>query len=152
MVEVSIDCRPPAQCPDLAGLEQRIKKVLTLMDCPPDCELSLVLCGDEWIAELNQQYLGRSGPTNVLAFPLAEGEDADMAGPLLGDVVVSLPYAAREAADNGLDAGEHAFRLIVHGILHLLGHDHLADEEQARRMEELTERLLEQSRPQPGEE
>ena len=151
-MEVRIDCRPPAQCPDLARLEQRIIRVLGLMDCPPDAELSLVLCGDQWIAELNGQYLNRQGPTNVLAFPLAEGEDAAMAGPLLGDVVVSLPYAAREADQNGLEPGEHAFRLIVHGILHLLGHDHLAGEEQARAMEDLTERLLEQSRTQPGEE
>jgi probable rRNA maturation factor len=131
-------------------LAARIEKVLTFLECRPDCELSLVLCGDDWIAELNEQYLGRKGPTNVLAFALAEGEDAQVAGPLLGDVVVSLPYADREAAENGLDCKEHAFRLIVHGILHLLGHDHLADEEQARRMEELTERLLEQSRLTPG--
>ncbi len=107
--------------------------------------MSLVVTDDSHIAELNEQYLGRKGPTNVLAFPMAEGEFAGLTPGLLGDVVVSVDTAWREADENGLEPEEHFFRLIIHGILHLMGHDHLAGEEQARAMEELTERLLDAS-------
>ncbi len=115
------------------------------MACAEGSELSLVLTDDPGITVLNQDYLGRPGPTNVLAFPMAEGQFAEMNPGLLGDVVVSVDTAWREAADNGLEPDEHFMRLVIHGILHLLGHDHLQDEDQARAMEELTERLLEQS-------
>ncbi|MFH1059312.1 MAG: rRNA maturation RNase YbeY [Pseudomonadota bacterium] len=110
--------------------------------CSSETELSLVITDDLDIALLNQQYLGRVGPTNVLAFPQAEGEDALLTPGLLGDVVVSVDTAWREAAANGLDPDEHFLRLVIHGVLHLLGHDHLASEEKALAMEELTERLL----------
>ena len=81
----------------------------------------------------------------MISFPQAEGEFADLTPGLLGDVVVSLDTAWREAAENGLDPQEHLLRLVIHGILHLLGHDHLADDDQARAMEQLTERLLERA-------
>jgi probable rRNA maturation factor len=115
------------------------------LDCAEAAELSVVFTDDPGIAVLNQDYLGRSGPTNVLAFPMAEGQFAELTPGLLGDVVVSVDTAWREAFDNGLDPAEHLVRLLIHGILHLLGHDHLQDEDQARAMEELTERVLTQS-------
>jgi probable rRNA maturation factor len=105
-------------------------------------ELSLVITDDPDIAQLNEQYLGRKGPTNVLAFPMTEGEFGGLTPGLLGDVVVSVDTAWREAEETGLEPEEHFMRLIVHGILHLMGHDHLQDEEQAQLMEALTERLL----------
>lgn len=101
-----------------------------------------MITGDQEIAGLNQRYLGRQGPTNVLAFPMQEGEFGDLNPSLLGDVVVSVEYARREALENGLDPDEHLFRLMVHGLLHLLGYDHEQDPHEARRMEELTEKLL----------
>lgn len=122
-----------------------MRRVLEGLACAEDCELSLVLTDDPGIAVLNQDYLGRVGPTNVLAFPMGEGQFAELNPGLLGDVVVSVDTAWREAADNGLDPGEHFMRLVIHGILHLLGHDHLQDQAQASAMEELTERLLTQS-------
>ena len=115
------------------------------MACAEDCELSLVLTDNPGIAVLNQDYLGRVGPTNVLAFPMGEGQFAELNPGLLGDVVVSVDTARREALAGGLEPAEHLMRLIIHGILHLLGHDHLTGEEQAQAMEELTERLLTQS-------
>lgn len=112
-----------------------------------DAELSLVLADDPFIAELNQTYLGRVGPTNVLAFPQQEGELAGLnPGGLLGDVVVSVDTAAREAVENDLDPDEHLVRLIIHGILHLVGYDHLGDEAGAEEMYALTEKLLADSR------
>ena len=121
------------------------------MACADECELSVLLVDDLQIAQLNQQYLGRQGPTNVLAFAMSEGEMAGLNPGLLGDVVVSVETAGREARENGLDEPEHLYRLLIHGILHLLGHDHEHDPDQARAMEELTEKLLEASAA-PGAE
>lgn len=115
------------------------------MACPPGAELSVLLTGDSGIAELNERYLNREGPTNVIAFPQQEGESAGLTPGLLGDVVVSLDTARREAAENGLDPDEHLVRLLIHGLLHLLGHDHEHDEKEAQAMEELTEKLLRES-------
>jgi probable rRNA maturation factor len=126
----------------LKELQKRIQRILKGLGCAEDCELSVVLTMDQDIAALNEQYLGRQGPTNVLAFPMAEGEFKDLNPGILGDVVVSVETAAREAADNGLDEGEHLVRLLIHGILHLMGYDHLQGREQARRMSSLTEELL----------
>ena len=120
------------------------------MACAEDTELSLVITDNAGIEPLNRQYLGRQGPTNVIAFPMGEGEFNDLNPSLLGDVVVSLEYAVQEAKDNGLDPDEHFLRLIIHGILHLLGYDHVNDEDEARRMEELTESLLSQSASPAG--
>lgn len=105
----------------------------------------MMLTGDPEIAELNQRYLNRPGPTNVIAFPQQEGELAGLTPGLLGDVVVSLDTARREARENGLDPDQHLVRLLIHGLLHLLGHDHVHNEEEARAMEELTEKLLRDS-------
>lgn len=87
-------------------------------------ELSIALVDDATIRDLNSRYRGRSRPTDVLAFALREGPEPDRSGRMLGDVVISLETAARQArkAHRGLD-GELA-RLLVHGTLHLLGHDH----------------------------
>ena len=92
-------------------------------------ELSIALVDDDTIAELNGRYRGLARPTDVLAFSFLEGEDAERGGNLLGDVVISVETAARQArrAHRGLDAV--VARLLVHGTLHLLGCDHQADAE-----------------------
>ncbi|ADK84319.1 protein of unknown function UPF0054 [Desulfarculus baarsii DSM 2075] len=126
-------------------MESRIKRICAALALAEDAELSLLICDDVEIAQINGQYLDRRGPTNVLAFAMQEGDGAGVNPQILGDVVVSIDTAQREAAENGLDPDEHFVRLIIHGLLHLLGHDHLRDEEQARAMEELTEDLLEKS-------
>ena len=127
---------------DQAALTARVERVLAALELSPEAELSLVVCGDQEIAALNEQWLGRSGPTNVISFAQGEGEGAELTPELLGDVVVSAPYAAREAVEHGLDPDEHLIRLIIHGILHLLGHEHESGGEPARLMEAKTEELL----------
>jgi probable rRNA maturation factor len=100
-------------------------------------ELSIALVDDATIADLNARYRGAPGPTDVLAFSLLDGENADRGGNLLGDVVISVETAARQArrAHRGLDAV--IARLLIHGTLHLLGHDHATDDEaRAMRAEE----------------
>jgi len=97
-------------------------------------ELSVVLADDARMRELNAGYRGRDRPTDVLSFSLLEGEGAEHRGRLLGDVVIGLETAARQARQRrrGLDA--EVARLLIHGTLHLLGHDHERDDE-ARRMQ-----------------
>ena len=105
-----------------------------------DSELSLSLVGDSEIAELNAAHRSRSGPTDVLSFSLLEGDHADFRGSMLGDVVIGLDVARRQAEEQGVPLAEELQRLLVHGFLHLLGHDHEVPEE-ARRMRVAEERL-----------
>ncbi|MBF0476649.1 MAG: rRNA maturation RNase YbeY, partial [Deltaproteobacteria bacterium] len=103
------------------------------MACP-DGELSLVLTDDPGIAELNEQYLGRTGPTNVISFPMREGEFGELNPHLLGDVVISTDTTVSEAEHGGLKTAERFDQLLIHGILHLFGYDH-EEEQDAARME-----------------
>jgi probable rRNA maturation factor len=96
-------------------------------------ELSIALVDDAAIRELNGQYRGKLRPTDVLSFSLVEGEFADRRGKLLGDVVISVDTAARQARERRRGLDDTIAKLLVHGVLHLLGHDHEEDDE-ARRM------------------
>lgn len=96
-------------------------------------ELSIALVDDDAIRELNGQYRGKPRPTDVLSFSLVEGEFADRRGKLLGDVVISVDTAARQARERRRGLDDTIAKLLVHGVLHLLGHDHEEDDE-ARRM------------------
>ena len=116
----------------------RVLKALGLQEA----ELSILLVADEEIAALNRQYLRKRGPTNVIAFSMREGEGSQVAPHLLGDVVISPDTARREAEAAGIPFTKRLQALLVHGILHLLGHDHVGDKAQAQRMEQEEERLL----------
>jgi rRNA maturation RNase YbeY len=107
-----------------------------------DVELSILFTDDNHISQLNRRYLGREGPTNVLAFPMSGGSAADVDSGLLGDVVVSTDTAIRESKDQGVPLNETIYRLLIHGILHLLNYDHEKSSEDALRMEKEEERLL----------
>jgi probable rRNA maturation factor len=89
-----------------------------------DAEISILLTGDDQIRVLNRIYRGKNRPTDVLAFAQREGALADRAGPLLGDVVVSIPTARRQADARGADLTAELTMLLAHGLLHLLGWDH----------------------------
>jgi len=106
-------------------------------------ELSLLLVDDHHIAGLNRQWRNKSGPTNVLAFSLTEGEDSAMAGNLLGDIVISVDTAVREARTQGVSIHDRLSVLLIHGFLHLLGYDHEKSQHDAERMfEKEAETLL----------
>ena len=112
---------------DRDGLAELARRVL-IGEGVADSELSLSFVTAEEIAALHERYLNEAGPTDVLSFPLDE-EDRDEAGVrLLGDVVVAPTVAA---ADNRDDPAAELRLLVVHGILHLLGHDHDDPEERA---------------------
>ena len=108
----------------------------------PDGELSILLTDDDHIAELNQSYLNHQGPTNVISFPLQEGPFADYAHKMLGDVVISMDTACREATEAGIALEERFQQLLIHGILHLAGYDHVASAEEAEIMERKSGELL----------
>ncbi len=108
-----------------------------------DKELSILFTGDAGIAELNERYLGRKGPTNVLAFPMTEGSGPAVCPEMLGDVVISVETASKEAKQTGEGLSEAIDRLLIHGILHLLGFDHEKSDSEADRMEREEKRLAE---------
>lgn len=115
-------------------------------------ELSLVLCDDDYIRELNRSYRDRDQATDVLAFAMQEGEAVPEASGLLllGDIVISLPTAARQAQASGRGLAQVATELLAHGLLHLLGFDH-ASEDEERRMWARTHALVSAARnPAPS--
>lgn len=107
-------------------------------------ELSILLVGDKQIAELNRSWRRKSGPTNVLAFSLTEGDDATMAMHLLGDIVISVETAAREAEKDGISLHARLQVLLVHGFLHLIGYDHEKSDSAAVEMQNKERELLQQ--------
>lgn len=111
---------------------------------PSPPEVSVLLADDGRVRELNRDWRGKDSPTNVLSFPAWEPGTPFVAdGPLpLGDVAVALETVLREAAAEGKTPEAHLAHLVVHGTLHLLGHDHEAEDE-AERMEALEVRALE---------
>lgn len=92
-------------------------------------ELSIRLADDVFMAELNGAWRRRPRPTDVLSFSLLEGEDAVHPGGLLGDVVIGVETAARQARARRRGLDEEMARLLIHGTLHLLGHDHERQED-----------------------
>lgn len=109
-----------------------------------DGEVQCVLAGDAELAEMNERFRGLTGPTDVLAFPY----DPATTGGDLGDVFVSLDRAAAQAAERGEPEAREVWRLFVHGVLHLTGHEHDTDDG-ARRMTERQEAWVERVFPRP---
>lgn len=107
----------------------------------PRAELSVLLCDDATIHDLNRRHRKKNKPTDVLAFALREGPDGHLAGDTLGDVVISLDTATRQARERGVRTESEVQMLLAHGLLHLLGWDHQTDAEDAAMRAE-TERLL----------
>ena len=87
-------------------------------------ELSIALVDDAGMAQLNSEWRGRPKPTDVLSFSLIEGEQSRYRGEMLGDVVIGIETAARQARQRHRALDEEMSRLLIHGLLHLLGHDH----------------------------
>ena len=112
-----------------------------------DHEVSILLVDDEEISWLNSHYRNRQGPTNVLSFPLADDQDpARSTLPVyeLGDIIISVETALREANDLKVTLHDRLTWLITHGLLHLLGHDHERSEEEAVAMWDLENKLINQ--------
>ena len=113
----------------------------------PRLSASLLFTSDDEIHTLNREWRQRDKPTNVLSFPMLErGELLALAGDgppvLLGDIALAHETCAREAAEKGVPLADHAAHLIIHGLLHLAGHDHETSAEDAEAMEALEVKAL----------
>ncbi len=98
----------------------------------PAAEISIVLTDDDFIRTLNRDYRGKDKATNVLSFPQLDGNGPALPGPVtLGDIVIAFETVRTEAEDSGKGLHDHFVHMIVHGTLHLLGHDHEQDDEAA---------------------
>ena len=115
-------------------LRKKTELILNALGCNRH-ELSIVIMDDAQIQALNQAFRGISRPTNVLAFPMQEGEISGITPDLLGDVVISAQTAQKEADAAGITLDERISQLLVHGILHLLGYDHETAPADAENME-----------------
>ncbi len=108
----------------------------------PRGELSLLLVDRDSMAALKERYLGESGPTDVLAFPMDEGP-SDEEPFLLGDIVICPDVARAQAAEHDQTPGQEIDLLLVHGFLHLLGYDHVRPQD-ARSMRHRERKILQQ--------
>ena len=141
-MSVSVSGPPPGALGahlDLALLESRAQAILSEVGCA-NAELSVALVDDAAIAKLNGDFRGKPRATDVLSFSLLEGDHQRHRGSLLGDVVIGIETACRQARERHRAFDDELARLLIHGVLHLLGHDHEVDEE-ARAMRVEQQRL-----------
>jgi probable rRNA maturation factor len=135
---------------DPEALVTRAAQAALAVACPAlgEAGISLLLTDDQRQRALNKEWRGQDKPTNVLSFPATETREGETPQPEftgvpleLGDIALGFETCAREAAEQGKPLAHHVEHLVVHGVLHLLGYDHL-DDDQASRMEALEIRIL----------
>jgi len=112
-------------------IERAVNAALEHQSEALDSELTIVLTDDSRIQDLNRDYLGIDAPTDVLSFPASE-TDPETGARYIGDIIISMPYAARSAEKAGHPVEAEVQLLVVHGVLHLLGHTHAEDEEKTQ--------------------
>lgn len=143
MIDVDVQLASEAQ--QLPSSDQLTLWAQTALgELKPNAELSIRLVDNEESQQLNYEYRGKDKPTNVLSFPF-EVPDAlignDEIGNLIGDLVISVPVVSTEAREQNKAFDDHFAHMVVHGCLHLLGYDHIKDEE-ADIMEDLERQIL----------
>ncbi len=120
---------------DELGLVELAGFALEKLRIHPQADLSIVLVDEDTMAQYHERFMDLPGPTDVMSFPMDElrepEEDEEPPIGLLGDIVLCPQVTARQAADNGRSADGEAEYLLIHGLLHLLGHDHAEPEEKA---------------------
>ena len=128
--------------PETAEVESWVARAVRVSGADSDAEVSVRIVDAGEIHALNREYRGKDKPTNVLSFPAGEVEGLPADVPrLLGDIVICAEVVRAEAVQQGKVAAEHWAHMLVHGTLHLLGHDHETDAEAAE-MEALEARIL----------
>ncbi|PKN85155.1 MAG: rRNA maturation RNase YbeY [Deltaproteobacteria bacterium HGW-Deltaproteobacteria-1] len=108
---------------DKRRIRRQVNELLKLLDCA-NMEISITFVDDASIRQINKQYLAKDRPTNVISFPLQEGEFSDINPEMLGDIVISVDTAGRDAVRGNLSFEEEILFLIIHGLLHLKGYNH----------------------------
>ena len=127
---------------DISQLQSQINQVLEKLG-ETQSELSLLMTDDAEIQELNRTYRDLDKATDVLSFPQDEDAVNESGDALLGDVVISVETAARQAEEHHLSFNEELILLAIHGILHLLGYDHERSPQDARIMQDKTQAVFE---------
>ena len=120
---------------DEVGLVELSRYALDQLRIHPQADLSVVLVDEETMTQYHERFMDLPGPTDVMSFPMDElrepADDEEAPLGLLGDVVLCPTVTARQAAENGREPDAEAEYLLIHGLLHLLGHDHAEPEEKA---------------------
>jgi rRNA maturation RNase YbeY len=114
---------------DRGALRVLMRRCLDSGNAAPGTGLSLVLAGDRLVRRLNREWRGKDRPTDVLSFPAGDPPPLppgleESSNSSLGEIVISVPRCREQAAEQGVDPGVELARLVIHGALHLLGHDH----------------------------
>ena len=126
-----------------AAVKRHVGRIMAYLGCT-ERELSVVFGSDRLLQDLNRTYRHKDCTTNVLAFPQHPTYEGEPVTAMLGDVVVSLPTAAREACALQQTLEERVVYLVLHGLLHLLGYDHERSAAQRRHMEAVERQVLAQ--------
>ncbi len=133
-MSIAFDISPAYQnLVDTELLEQAVQCVLAAERAEGD--ITIVITDDDVITDLNQRFLGKEGPTDVLSFPAMDDSTSfalppdEVTSPYLGDILIAMPFTQRQAQRLGRPLREELALLVVHGALHLLGYDHATPEE-----------------------
>jgi probable rRNA maturation factor len=140
-MEILIDNRQKRIEPDQRELRKKTEQILEDLGCDPSTIISIAFVDNAEMAALNFNYRGKEGPTNVLSFSQAEGEQKSPQPGLLGDVVICGDRAADDAAALNYTTDEMVLYLLIHGILHLVGYEHQNPSE-AMTMENKVEQIF----------
>lgn len=142
-LDIEIDGWPDAEDWEIISQEayEAIAQVESAL-AHPRLTTSLLFTSEEQVHELNKEWRGKDKPTNVLSFPMLERVDlialeADGPPEMLGDIALAFETCQREADEKGVSVRDHTAHLLIHGFLHLAGHDHVDSDEQAAAMEKL---------------
>ena len=149
-MELEVDIEEPWPAGEWEALADRAAEALAQVApelVNPRLSASLLFTSDAEVHALNREWRERDKPTNVLSFPMLERENLLALSPegppeLLGDIALAHETCAREAAGKGIPIEHHAAHLVVHGLLHLAGHDHELGEAEAEAMEGLETKAL----------
>ncbi len=126
---------------DRKRARRSLLSILSELDCS-DREITILFTDDSGIREINRSYLGKDRPTNVISFSAMEGPSSGETEHLLGDIVISAETALRDGKAGGLSLEDEIDFLMIHGVLHLLGFDHVKSQTRARKMAEKEKELF----------
>ena len=141
-MSIAIQNRQKQLSVDLGRVRRSLKRLLKELGCK-DSEVSLLLVDDDQIREINKNYLQRDRPTNVISFAMMEGAFGDIHPEILGDIILSVETAARDAIACDIDFMDEVEFLLIHGLLHLLGYNHEnVESREAEKMKKLERELF----------
>ena len=141
-MSISIQNRQKLFTVDTGRVRRSLKRFLKELDLK-DSEVSLLLVDDDQIREINKNYLQRDRPTNVISFAMNEGAFGDVHPEILGDIILSVETAARDALACNIDFMDEVEFLMIHGLLHLLGYNHEnVESSEAEKMKKLERELF----------